>query len=107
MNVENSFLPKISHHLCLFLLLSDRESFTLNAVNDIEGFSTSQFRDGDASALGEAEISLRDEDSQDAEWHPHTVKVMKMLREEVEKNDTKVSFSEFASGAQDRRTMAG
>ena len=75
-------------------------------MNDIEGLNASQSGGGDSSNLGDAEISVREEGSHD--WHPHTVKVMNMLREEMDETGTEeISFSKFVSGAQDRRTMAG
>jgi len=75
------------------------ESFSLRAVNDIAGVDD----DDDNNNNGEADaVDTRDPGQK---WHPHTTKVLDMLRRNMEGQHS-LSYDELSKGCS-RRTAAG
>lgn len=66
----------------------------LGAVNDIR-----------AEANSVPEIDHTDASSAQHKWHPHTVKVMKVLRKSLQ-NKEEVTYKQLTKNTQDRRTAA-
>ncbi|CAH0521831.1 unnamed protein product [Peronospora belbahrii] len=66
----------------------------LGAVNDIRGDANG------ATAFHQAEVLTAQH-----KWHPHTVKVMKVLRKSL-KNNEEVTYRQLTKKTQDRRTAA-
>ena len=71
------------------------ESFSLKAVNELEEVDTSIMSKQQGGATRDAS----------AKWHPHTVKVLDMLRKNMEGEDT-LNYNDLSKGCS-RRTAAG
>jgi cohesin complex subunit SCC1 len=95
---------------------SDRSSFSLGAVNDLE---KELYEIGDETATGEeggAPRQLAGEElvSHNSKWHKHTVRVLGMLKRNLQSNDgdddddepKELSYNKLIAGCS-RRTAAG
>ncbi|CAI5728770.1 unnamed protein product [Peronospora effusa] len=79
------------------LELEDRDLEDLNV--DIELGAVNDIR-SDANSAAQTEASAAQH-----KWHPHTVKVMKLLRKSLQNNE-EVTYNQLTKNTQDRRTAA-
>ncbi len=92
---------------------SDRSSFSLGAVNDLE---KELYEIGDETATGGEERQMAGVElvSHNSKWHKHTVRVLGMLKRKLQSNDrdedqdesNELSYNKLIAGCS-RRTAAG